>query len=55
VALKSVSQPASQPASHPASQPSTYFENQIIGFSQQPLVGSYSNFKLELKGPNHIL
>ena len=30
-------------------------QNIKSGISQQPLVGSYSNFKLKLWGPNHIL
>ena len=30
-------------------------QNIKSGISQQPLIGSYSNFKLKISGPNHIL
>ena len=53
-------QPASQPATHPATQPPSHpptFGNMDwwSGISQQPLIGSYSNFKLKLRWPKYIL
>ena len=56
VVLFSLSQPASQPASQPPYRPKQNLS--LSGISQEPIVGSYSNFKLELsfklRWPNPI-
>jgi hypothetical protein len=51
-------QPASQPASQPANQQANrppILQNIQIGISQQPLIGSSSNFKIKFMGPNQNL